>query len=103
MPEETQTEESIESTQVVQTFPREWSIDQEIRGLSAKRHQSELRSFRLRRLESGKLVQHSEAVVAYVPAGFEATEFTVSRQRGDRAVACVTAQQIDFLQLIAEP
>jgi len=50
----------------------------------------------------GELVQQRETSVGYGPASFEAPQFGFFRQRSDRAIAEVAAQQINFLQLIAK-
>src|SRR5688500_17249473 len=73
VPEETQTGKSIESPKAVQSFPGKWSIDEQVRGFRTKRHQAELRLFSLPGLESGKLLQQCETLIAYVPPGLEQT------------------------------
>src|SRR6185369_5324634 len=92
VPKEAQTKKPIESTQTFESFSSEWPIDKKIGWVNTEGHQSEFRFFCRRRLEAGKLLQQRETVVAYVPAGLEATQFGFSCEGGDRAITRVAAQ-----------
>jgi len=94
VPEETQTNQPIEATQIAQSLSGEGSIEEKIGGLGTKRHESEHRFFSLPRLERRKLLQQRDPIVGDVPASTETTQFGFSCQRSDRSIDAAAASRV---------